>query len=233
MPDPDLVRGMFSRIAGRYDLLNRVLSAGIDQRWRRRTVRLAGDVRGRLVIDACCGTGDLALAFERAGARVLGLDFTPAMLERAHAKGARRARRASFAVGDALALPLPDACADVLCIGFGLRNLADRGQGLREFRRVLRPGGLLLVLEFSMPPGALLGPLYRAYFTRWLPAIGRAVSRDTQAYDYLPRTVLAWPKPAELERELRAAGLVECGHESLTRGIACLHYARAGRVRAA
>jgi demethylmenaquinone methyltransferase/2-methoxy-6-polyprenyl-1,4-benzoquinol methylase len=131
-----------------------------------------------------------------------------------------------FAQGDALRLPVRDGAADVTSVAFGLRNVGDRAQGLRELARATRPGGLVLVLEFSMPEGALLGGAYRAYFTRVLPGIGRVVSRDADAYSYLPRTVLAWPKPAELDGELRATGLVDCGHALLSRGIACLHHGR-------
>jgi demethylmenaquinone methyltransferase / 2-methoxy-6-polyprenyl-1,4-benzoquinol methylase len=235
MPDPASVRAMFGRIAPHYDLLNRALSLGIDQRWRRRAVRsvaqaLTGSaelpadaLRGRTIVDVCCGTGDLALLFRKAGARVLGLDFTPAMVARAADKASGRAL---FGQGDALRLPLRDASADATSIAFGLRNVGDRLQGLRELARVTRPGGIVLVLEFSMPRGALLGRAYRTYFTRLLPGIGRVVSCDADAYAYLPRTVLAWPQPAELEAELRSVGLVDCEHVLLSRGIACLHLGR-------
>jgi len=230
MPDPASVRAMFARISGRYDLLNRVLSLGIDRSWRRKTVDAAGDVDGRVVIDACCGTGDLSLAFARAGANVIGVDFTPEMLEHAGKKVVASKRRALFAHGDALALPLRSACADVASVAFGVRNLSDARAGLAELARVTKPGGRVLVLEFTTPRGALLGRAYRWYFTRVLPALGRLVSRDAEAYSYLPRTVLAWPAPEEFQRELEAVGLVECGFRSLTRGIACLHW---GRVPAA
>lgn len=216
---------MFARIAGRYDLLNRVLSAGIDQRWRRRAVRRAGRLEGARVVDVCCGTGDLALAFAERGARVIGVDFTPQMLERAARKGGQT-RRPLFVHGDALRLPLRDGAADVASVAFGLRNVADRAGGLRELARVVRPGGRVLVLEFSTPPGRVLGGAYRAYFTRILPRIGRCVSGDSDAYDYLPRTVLAWPEPARLAAEMADCGLVDTGFELLTGGIACLHHGR-------
>lgn len=216
---------MFARIAGRYDLLNRTLSLGIDQRWRRRAVRRAGVAAGARVVDVCCGTGDLALAFARAGAQVVGVDFTPQMLSRARRKGGDR-RGLLFVQGDALALPIADGACDGASIAFGLRNVADRRAGLVELARVVRPGGWLLVLEFSTPPGRLLGGAYRAYFTRLLPRIGRIVSGDGDAYSYLPRTVLAWPGPEELARELRALGLEQVDHELLSGGIVCLHRAR-------
>ena len=225
MPDPVQVRSMFARIAGRYDLLNRTLSLGVDRRWRTALLARAGDVRGRSVVDACSGTGDVALAFARAGARVAGVDFTREMLVRAQQKRPHAAgSRVVFVHGDALALPVASGSADVATVAFGIRNVADRGAGLRELARVVRPGGLVLVLEFGLPRGALLGRLYRGYFTRVLPSVGALVSRDRDAYDYLPRTVLAWPGPEEFEREVEAAGLERCGHERLTGGIACLHW---------
>ncbi len=225
MPDPTAVRDMFARIAGRYDVLNRVLSAGIDRSWRRRTVARAGVGPGDLVVDACSGTGDLALEFARAGARVVGVDFTPQMLARAERKRRRRAAGgALFVHGDALALPVADGAADVASVAFGLRNVADRRAGLRELARVVRPGGRVLVLEFTRPPGRVLGAAYRLYFTRVLPRIGGAVSGDGGAYEYLPRTVLAWPGPEALAEEMEACGLEDCGFELLTRGIACLHW---------
>ena len=127
---------MFARIAPRYDLLNRLLSGGIDRRWRSAVVRCLGDVRGRVLVDACCGTGDLSLVLERAGARVLGVDFAPEMLVRARSKAA--GRNASFVAADALALPLADGRADAATIAFGIRNVADRARGLREMLRVVR-----------------------------------------------------------------------------------------------
>jgi demethylmenaquinone methyltransferase/2-methoxy-6-polyprenyl-1,4-benzoquinol methylase len=229
MPDPTEVRSMFGRIAGRYDLLNRLLSLGIDKRWRSAAVRQAGELEGRVVADACCGTGDLTLAFAESGARALGVDFVPEMIARAADKGAKKRAAALFTHGDALRLPLRDGSVDVASVAFGIRNVADRERGFAELARVVRAGGRVLVLEFSMPPGALLGALYRFYFTRLLPCFGRVVSGDRAAYAYLPRTVLAWPSPPELQREMERAGLVDCGHRLLTRGIACLHW---GTVRA-
>lgn len=217
---------MFARIAGTYDLLNHTLSLGIDRRWRRRVVARAGDLEGRLVVDACCGTGDLGVEFARRGARVVGVDFTPEMLGHALPKGARLEAPTVFAHGDALVLPVASGCADVVSVAFGIRNVADRRVAMREMLRVLRPGGSCFVLEFTQPPGPIFGGLYRLYFTRLLPGFGNLVSRDDDAYGYLARTVMAWPSPDRLQAELEEEGFEDCGHELLTRGIACLHWGR-------
>ncbi len=217
---------MFARIAGTYDLLNHTLSLGIDRRWRRRVVDRAGDLEGRLVVDACCGTGDLGVEFARRGARVVGVDFTPEMLGHALPKGACLEAPTVFAHGDALVLPVASGCADVVSVAFGIRNVADRRVAMREMLRVLKPGGRCFVLEFTQPPGPIFGGLYRLYFTRLLPGFGNLVSRDDDAYGYLARTVMAWPSPERLQAELEEEGFEGCGHELLTRGIACLHWGR-------
>ena len=214
---------MFARIAGRYDVLNHALSLGIDRRWRRRVVSAAGELRGRTALDLCCGTGDLTRLFERAGARVIGVDFTPAMLRRARAK---LGSGAWLVEGDALALPLPGGAVDVAAVAFGIRNVADPLAALSEMARVVRPGGLVLVLEFSHPTTPPLAAAYRAYFTGVLPRVGRWVSGDGEAYEYLPRSVLRWPDPTELRASLEGAGLVECRFERFTGGIVCLHTGR-------
>jgi demethylmenaquinone methyltransferase/2-methoxy-6-polyprenyl-1,4-benzoquinol methylase len=219
---------MFARIAGRYDLLNRVLSCGVDQRWRKAAVRnvgaALGGLEGRTVADVCTGTGDLAVAFARAGAQVVGVDFTYEMVARAPRKLRDSDPAVTFVHGDALRLGLPDDSVDAATVAFGIRNVADRREGLREMARVVKPGGRVLVLEFSQPGNWLLGGLYKLYFTRILPVIGRLVSKDDDAYDYLPRTVLAWPKPEAFRREFEEEGLVDCGFRPLTFGIACFHW---------
>jgi len=224
MPEPTEVRSMFSRIAGIYDLLNRVLSLGIDRRWRKATVKRAGELKDALVVDACCGTGDLAVEFARSGAQVIGVDFTREMVSRAPRKLEGSGSSATFVHGDALRLPVHDAACDVASVAFGIRNVADPDAGLRELRRVLRPDGRVLILEFTTPPGRVLGGLYRLYFTKVLPLIGRLLSRDKEAYDYLPRTVLAWPEPDAFQRQMEQAGFMACGYRLLTGGIACLHW---------
>lgn len=225
MPEPTQVRSMFGRIAGRYDFLNHFLSAGFDKRWRDATVRDAGELKRGRVIDACSGTGDLALAYAKEGAQVLGVDFTWEMIHRAGGKARQGEREGAlvFAHGDALRLPAADDSADVACVSFGIRNVADRRALMREMSRVVRPGGRVQILEFSMPPGRILGPLYRFYFTRILPVLGRMVSKDRDAYEYLPRTVLAWPLPDALAQEMREEGLVDVRHRSFTFGVVHLH----------
>ncbi len=233
MPDPIQVRSMFGRIARRYDLLNRLLSAGIDQRWRKRTVakatELLSSLEGTTVLDSCCGTGDLSLAFADSGARVMGVDFTPEMLDYALVKGEKSGRSVGFARGDAMCLPLEEGRADLSTVAFGIRNVADRILGLREMARVVRPNGWVLVLEFTQPPGAVFSRLYRFYFTRMLPFIGKLVSKDNAAYRYLPDSVLSWPGADQFQREMESVGLADCGFEYLTRGIACLHWGRVVR----
>jgi demethylmenaquinone methyltransferase/2-methoxy-6-polyprenyl-1,4-benzoquinol methylase len=215
---------MFARIAGSYDLLNHLLSVGIDRRWRKRVVLRAGDLGRGTVVDACCGTGDLGLEFAKGGARVVGVDFTPEMLKHALPKQAALEGPSVFIHGDALALPVPDGLADVSCVGFGIRNVQDRLQGMRELRRVLRPGGRAFILEFSQPPGWLFGGIYRFYFKQLLPRFGNMFSKDNDAYSYLARTVMAWPSPEQLQKEMVEQGFEDCGHELLTFGIACLHW---------
>lgn len=227
MPDPQRVRAMFARIAPTYDGLNRFLSLGIDQRWRRRAAACLELPRGGSALDVCCGTGDLAFALARRGVRVLGLDFTPELLLRAEGKRPRcdSGGLTRFGLADALRLPLRSASFDGATIAFGLRNVADRRDCLLELRRVVRPGGRVVVLEFQMPRG-LLGPLYRAYFTGLLPLLGRLFSRDPGAYSYLPASVLAWPSAEQLEAEMAGLGFEGTGFRRLTLGIVALHWGR-------
>ncbi len=234
MPDPNAVRSMFASIAPRYDFLNHLLSLGIDRRWRKRLLAAAGDVRGKRVIDLCCGTGDVSFLFARGGARVLGLDFTREMLSVATARRSRAGsppeRQIGLALGDACALPVPSDCADVVTIAFGIRNVSDRAAGLRETARVLRPGGRLAILEFGNPRNRALGALYRFYFRRILPRVGAWLSGDDHAYSYLPESVAAWPGAEEFRREIERAGFEGCGHRALLGGVAHLHWGTAGKT---
>ena len=225
MPDPQAVESMFARIAGRYDLLNRTLSMGIDQRWRKRVLAQAGELEGARVADLCCGTGDLALLFASRGARVVGADFTLPMVARAPAKRKPQHETSVFVQGDALRMPLATDSMDAASVAFGIRNVADRRACMAEMARIVRPGGKVLILEFTTPKGRIFGGAYKAYFTRILPRIGGMVSGDRGAYEYLPATVLAWPSPEELAGEMEQEGLANARFERMTGGIACLHVA--------
>jgi demethylmenaquinone methyltransferase/2-methoxy-6-polyprenyl-1,4-benzoquinol methylase len=207
---------MFDRIAPVYDAMNRIMSAGLDRRWR--AVTAAEVVRpGDRVLDACCGTGDLALACLHAGGRVTGLDFSERMLERAR----RKSSEIEWVQGDALALPFGGAAFDAATVGFGLRNLADVELGLAELRRVLRPGGRLGVLEITRPRG-LLAPFYRVWFDGIVPLLGKLLPGGA-AYSYLPASVRTFPGPEELARLLREAGFGEVGYGLFAGGIVALH----------
>ena len=225
-PERAAVRSMFDRIAPRYDLLNRVLSAGTDVRWRRRAVdflELAPPLR---VLDLCTGTADLLVeALSRhPGSSGLGIDFAQGMLVRGARKLERRglARRAWLAGGDGERLPVRDASHDAALVGFGIRNVSDPLRALREVHRALRPGGRFVVLEFGVPDGTL-GRLYRSYFTAILPRIGGLVSGDRSAYAYLPASVASFPKPRAFAALMEQAGFASLRYEPLTFGIACLH----------
>ena len=214
------VRAMFDRIAPVYDAMNRVMTAGLDQRWRRATARAV--VRpGDSVLDACCGTGDLAVAAAREGGRVTGLDFSARMLERAR----RKASDIEWVEGDLLALPFADGTFDAVTVGFGVRNVEDLERGLRELRRVLRAGGRLGVLEITQPRGAL-APFYRLWFDRIVPLLGRALPGGS-AYTYLPASVRRFPGPDELARLLEDSGFGGVRYRTFAAGIVALHTAEA------
>ncbi|HMD71564.1 MAG TPA: class I SAM-dependent methyltransferase [Bryobacteraceae bacterium] len=223
------VRDMFGRVAHRYDLLNHLLSGNLDRGWRAHAVRRVGHVLerpGALVLDMCCGTGDLALALEKRaapGVRILGSDFCHPMLIPARAKISRRRARVVLFASDALRLPLRDASLDLLAVAFGFRNLANYQAGLEEMRRVLRPGGTAAILEFSEPPNRVFAAVYHFYAGRILPAIGGALSGSRDAYAYLPESVRKFPGPGALAGLMRAAGFAEVRHESMTGGIVALH----------
>jgi demethylmenaquinone methyltransferase/2-methoxy-6-polyprenyl-1,4-benzoquinol methylase len=212
----DAVRAMFDRIAPVYDAMNRVMTAGLDQRWRRATARAA--VRpGDAVLDACCGTGDLALACAREGGKVTGLDFSERMLERARRKGPAL----HWVEGDLLALPFAEGAFDAATVGFGVRNVDDLQRGLAELRRVLRPGGRLAILEITQPRGAL-APFYRLWFDRVVPLLGRVLPGGS-AYTYLPASVRRFPGPDELVRVLEDTGFAGVRYRTFAAGIVALH----------
>ena len=226
------VREMFDSIAPRYDLLNHVLSANVDRLWWRRTARRFRAVLAQpdaAVLDICCGTGDLTLALLKlrpAGARpIVAADFSRAMLSRGAKKFAARKPGAPYAVpleADALHLPLRDSSMDLIVTAFGFRNLANYEAGLREFHRVLKPGGQLGILDFS-EPGGLVGKAYAVYFRRVLPAIGQLVCGKVGAYNYLPVSVGNFPPPGEMLELMRKAEYAECAWQPYTFGIAGLY----------
>jgi demethylmenaquinone methyltransferase / 2-methoxy-6-polyprenyl-1,4-benzoquinol methylase len=217
---------MFAGIARRYDLLNHLLSANIDRRWRRLVAeRLRPALKaGTRTLDVACGTGDLALTLAEAGeSRVTGLDFCRPMLDVATRKAGQSRHRIPFIEADALRLPFAPETFDVATIAFGLRNLASVEGGLRELFRVLRPGGRVAILEFSHPVVPGFRALFGFYFTRVLPRIGGMVSGSRGAYEYLPDSVSRFPDQKRLAELMREVGFEEVTHQNLTGGIAALH----------
>jgi|SRR5690554_4627947 len=218
---------MFDDIAGRYDLLNRVLSLGLDRRWRVEAVRLGLTGSRQDILDVATGTGDVAFELRRnaPAAQITGLDFSEGMLVLAARKGNRLGADISFVAGDAQALPFTDASFDLVTIAYGLRNLADPQKGLAEFQRVLRPGGRLVVLEFPPPPQGIWGALVRFYFRRVLPVIGGLVSGSRSAYTYLPTSVEGFMAPRALTGSMLQAGFVTVRHRMQSFGLSAVHVA--------
>lgn len=213
---PDAVRGMFDGIAPVYDVMNRVMTMGLDQRWRRLAV---AEVvwPGDRVLDACCGTGDLAVVAEQRGGRVVGLDFSERMLERARSKSGT----IEWVRGDALALPFAEGEFDAATVGFGVRNLEDLEGGLRELNRVLRPGGKVAVLEITRPAG-ILRPFFRLWFDVLVPLAGKVLPGG-KAYTYLPASVRRFPGAEDLSRLMERAGFEDVHYRLLGGGIVALH----------
>ena len=213
---PEGVRRMFDRIAPVYDAMNRLMTAGLDRRWRHETA--AAVVKpGDRVLDVCCGTGDLALAAAEAGGKVTGIDFSEPMLERARAK----APELEWTSGDALALPFEDGSFDAVTIGFGLRNLADAEKGLAEIRRVLSAGGRVGILEITRPRG-VLAPFYRLWFDGVIPLAGKVLPGGS-AYSYLPASVRRFPDPHGLAKLMDEAGFEQIRWRLFAGGIVALH----------
>ena len=231
------VREMFTQIAPRYDLLNHLLSLQLDRLWRTRTARLLHSILERpdaVVLDLCCGTGDLAFALARAGkARIVGADFAHSMLVRAREKSAAlapspnqgSASPMTFLEADALRLPFAGDSFDLVTTAFGFRNLANYEAGLREIQRVLKPGGTIAILEFTEPPDGLLGDFYRWYFCKVLPRIGGLISGDRSAYTYLPKSVARFFRPPELAALMNAVGYQSVDFRAWTFGTVALHTA--------
>jgi demethylmenaquinone methyltransferase / 2-methoxy-6-polyprenyl-1,4-benzoquinol methylase len=221
------VRGMFGSIAPRYDLLNHLLSLNIDRYWRARTVKRVSSVLARpgaRVLDLCCGTGDLMLALQaRSQAVVYGSDFCHPMLVAAHHKVQQRRGPSVLFEADALRLPVADASVDLITIAFGFRNLSNYQQGFQELMRVLSPGGLTAILEFSTPPNPVLSRLYDFYSRSILPTIGGWISGSKEAYSYLPESVRKFPGAQDLAKQMRDAGFTNVRFERMTAGIVALH----------
>jgi len=213
---PEAVRSMFDRIAPVYDTMNRAMTAGLDRRWRNETAH-AVVTPGDRVLDACCGTGDLAIACFGAGGRVTGIDFSARMLERARGK----TDQIEWVEGDALALPFANGSFDAATVGFGVRNLEDLGKGLHELRRVLRPGARLGILELTTPHG-FLRPFYKLWFDVLVPVAGKLLPGGS-AYTYLPASVRRFPEAKELAELMESAGFEQVRYRFLAGGIVALH----------
>lgn len=229
------IQRMFGEISGRYDFLNHFLSGGTDIYWRWRTVRRVSPQGELPILDVCCGTGDLSIAYWKKARRqvpVFGTDFTPEMIDLAQIKAARFGSAADpeapsglrFSVADTLQLPFEDNLFQIVSVAFGIRNVSDTVGGLREMTRVCAPGGRVAVLEFSMPRNRVFGALYRWYFRNVLPRIGQFIARNKEAaYNYLPQSVAAFPQDDEFTGMMQQAGLIEATFTPLTFGIATLY----------
>jgi demethylmenaquinone methyltransferase / 2-methoxy-6-polyprenyl-1,4-benzoquinol methylase len=232
------VREMFTQIAPSYDALNHILSLQLDRLWRARTAKRLRPIlqsKEALVLDLCCGTGDLALALRKSGkARIIGADFAHTMLVRARAKSILGRSRSGMpaspplplAEADALRLPFADSSFDLVTTAFGFRNLANYEAGLQEIQRVLKPGGTIAILEFTEPPDSLLGDIYRWYFCKVLPRIGGFISGDPTAYTYLPKSVSRFFRPPELAALMAATGYDSVAYKVWTIGTVALHTAQ-------
>jgi demethylmenaquinone methyltransferase/2-methoxy-6-polyprenyl-1,4-benzoquinol methylase len=224
------VRDMFGRVAGRYDLLNHLLSFNLDKRWRTRTVKRLRDILSRpdaRVLDLCWGTGDVLLEMQRRSqCLVIGSDFCHPMLREAQSKIAKGGFRSPLFEGDALALPLADDALDLITVAFGFRNLANYERGLAELRRALKLGGMLAILEFSQPTNPMFGALYGFFSTHVLPRVGGWVSGSRDAYTYLPESIRKFPGAVELADAMRHAGFSRVEFERMTGGAVALHLGR-------
>jgi demethylmenaquinone methyltransferase/2-methoxy-6-polyprenyl-1,4-benzoquinol methylase len=216
---------MFDQISPRYDFLNHLLSLNSDVLWRRRAAALCAGARR--ILDVCSGTGDLALELHRRwGAEVVGSDFAYRMLRIGQRKASRKSisQQVHFHQADTLRLPYRDGSFDASTVAFGIRNVVDTERGIGEMARVVRPGGRVVILEFTLPANALLRKGYLAYFGNVLPAIGRMIARtEIDAYRYLPDSVQRWPRPQELKEMMERSGLRDVGFELLFGGVAAIH----------
>ena len=230
---PGLVRGVFDRVAGRYDLMNDVMSAGVHRLWKDATAARLNPQPGETIIDCAGGTGDMARRFadlarrarQRRGgedARILVVDYNAEMISAGRSRGL--SPEIAWAVGDAQGLPLPDACADAYVISFGIRNVTDIPGALREARRVLKPGGRFLCLEFSRPPAPALARLYDAYSFRVIPFMVEQIAGDRESYQYLVESIRRFPDQKTFQSLIEAAGFRRAGYTNFTGGVAALHH---------
>jgi demethylmenaquinone methyltransferase/2-methoxy-6-polyprenyl-1,4-benzoquinol methylase len=230
---PGLVRGVFDRVASRYDLMNDVMSAGVHRLWKDATAARLNPQPGETIIDCAGGTGDMARRFadlarrarDRRGgddARILVVDYNAEMIAAGRARGLEP--EIDWAVGDAQRLPLPDACANAYVISFGIRNVTDIPAALREARRVLKPGGRFMCLEFSRPPAPALARLYDAYSFKVIPFMGERIAGDRESYQYLVESIRRFPDQKTFQGMIEAAGFSRAGYTNFTGGVAALHH---------
>ena len=228
--DPARVSGMFDQVAKNYDRTNTVLSMGNDRMWRVATTRAVAPRRGQRILDLAAGTGSSSVALAKSGAEVVAADFSPGMIaegERRHGRSAPGGgiRNLSFVQADATALPFGDDEFDTVTMSFGLRNVNEPKQALRELLRVTKPGGRLVICEFSQPPSKVFNGLYRFYNDRVLPVVAKSVSSNAEAYDYLNESIRDWPDQRTLAAWIREAGWTDVAHRNLSLGIVALHRA--------
>lgn len=228
-----LVRGVFDRVAGRYDLMNDLMSAGVHRLWKDMAANRLNPQPGEVILDVAGGTGDMARRFSRLArraqqrrggpdARVMVLDYNAEMIAAGRAKGSEP--EMAWGVADAMKLPLPDACADAYVISFGIRNVADVPTALREARRVLKPGGRFLCLEFSRPVAGVLRRAYDAYSFNVIPAIGQVVTRDRDSYQYLVESIRRFPDQKRFAAMIAEAGFGRAGYTNYSGGVCALHH---------
>jgi demethylmenaquinone methyltransferase / 2-methoxy-6-polyprenyl-1,4-benzoquinol methylase len=227
--DPARIEAMFDRIVPHYDLMNRLMTVGLDRRWRAAAAAAAAPLPGRPILDACCGTGDLSLALARRypGAPVTGLDFSQAMLDRARPKAAHAAAAVEFVHGDVLALPFADASFGAVTVGWGVRNVADLARAFAEMLRVAAPGARVVCLEATTPTGAAGRRFHGVWFERVVPAMGALVTGDAEAYAYLPASVRSFPDADGLAAVMRDAGLRQVRYRLFGFGAMALHVGEA------